>query len=161
MQSISDALKPLTDSLDAEAQQSQESSSRNPASTRMVEHLFAKFAAMYGVKFADHWEGADFVAVKATWAEALADLSRQEVVAGLRGLVVGGKPFPPTLPEFFALCRPRVEIPPVTDHRALDRMASRLGVSTGGCDSYYQLRQRISERLADSRSLPALPNLED
>ena len=72
---------------------------RKPA--RLIEHLFAKFAAIYGVKFADQWAGIDLAAVKATWTESLAGLARDEIVAGIQGLVESGKPFPPTLPEFY------------------------------------------------------------
>jgi hypothetical protein len=158
MQSISDALKPWTDlrgEQPKEPRPGDESSTPKP-DIRLIERLFAKFAAMYGTKFADHWEGADFAEVKSTWAEALAGVGREEIVAGIRGLVASGKPFPPTLPEFYALCRPRVDVPPVNDHAALDQMAARLGVSTASCDSYYQLRQRILERIANRRAMPAL-----
>lgn len=109
---------------------------------------------MYGTKFSDHWEGADFAQVKATWAEALAGLTRAEIVSGIQGLVTSGKPFPPTLPEFYGLCRPRIDVPPVNDHPGLDGMAARLGISSAGCDSYYALRQRIMERVMAQRVLP-------
>ena len=122
----------------------------------MVEVLFAKMAAIYGVKFADQWAGIDLVAIKATWAEALAELDGSEIAAGLRQLVRNGSPFPPTLPEFYALCRPKIDVPPVSDHAGLDAIARKFGVSTSGCDSYHALRQRIIERVNGDRGRDAL-----
>src|SRR5690348_2728885 len=99
------------------------------SSTRMIESLFAKFAAIYGNKFADQWAGIDEGKVKATWAEALSELDRSEIVAGLQSLVRSGSPFPPTLPEFYALCRPKIDIPPVSDHAGLDALARQHRIS--------------------------------
>jgi hypothetical protein len=121
-------------------------------STRTIENLFAKFAAIYGVKFADQWAGINHDAVKATWEQGLADLRRDEIVAGIQRLILCGKPFPPTLPEFYVMCRPRVDVPPEKDHDALDDMARKHGISTVGCASYHALRARIVERLAPNNA---------
>lgn len=128
-------------------------------STQTIESLFARFAAIYGVKFADQWAGIDQAAVKATWASGLSELRREEIVSGLQSLVRSGRPFPPTLPEFYALCRPKIEIPPANDHAGLDALARKHGVSTAGCDSYFALRQRLIERVNGNRGASAL--LED
>lgn len=124
-------------------------------SIRRIESLFAKFSAIYGAKFADQWAGIDQGKVKSTWAQGLAELRSGEIVEGIERLIRGGSPFPPTLPEFFRHCRPRIEIPPVGDHAGLDEFARRFAVMTAGCDSYYALRQRICERMA-CHSAPAL-----
>jgi len=110
---------------------------------KTIDHLFAKLSALYGNKFADLWAGQDLVAVKATWRDAIADLTAEELRAGINALIVNGKAFPPTLPEFYAACRPPLSVPPVTDHRGLDRMAAKLGVSTANCYSYGTLRDKI------------------
>lgn len=61
----------------------------------------------YGVKFADAWRGCDMETVKADWAEALRDYSVVELRAGIEGLKT--RPWPPTQPEFLALCRPAID----------------------------------------------------
>ncbi len=113
---------------------------------------------MYGAKFADHWSGVSTDLVRATWGEALATLTRHEIGIGLRALVQSGKPFPPTLPEFYGLCRPRVEVPPLNDHVGLDALARQLRVSTAGIDSYFALRQAIFDKLREAS--PRLTSLE-
>ena len=121
-----------------------------------VDGVFARLAAMYGSKFADQWASVDASIVKATWGAALDELGNDEIAAGLQALVRRGSPFPPTLPEFYALCRPRVEVPPESDHAGLDAMARRLSVSTAGCQNYFALRQRLLERVAVRSRLPAI-----
>ncbi len=124
--------------------------------TGIIENLFAKFVAMYGTKLADQWAGANLEQVKSTWAQALSELSRPEIVDGIQRLIRSGKPFPPTLPEFYGYCRPPVTIPPVTDHRGLDALAHDLGVSSSNCPSYHSLREKIAEAIADRRQVPRL-----
>lgn len=111
---------------------------------------------MYGAKLADQWKGCDLDEVKAAWDESLSDLTMEEVRLGLRELVRAGRPFPPTLPEFYALCRPRIEVPPLSDHTGLERLARELGVSTKSVGSYYELRVCLIEAIQDRRTRPRL-----
>lgn len=71
-----------------------------------VERIFSRMAALYGTLFSDRWRDADLSEVKAVWAEELASFSDNPECYGLalKALVDGYK-FPPTLPEFVALCR--------------------------------------------------------
>lgn len=110
---------------------------------------------MYGAKMEQTWGSVPTDELVGAWAAALADLEPDELAAGLSALLRRGSPFPPTLPEFYALCVPPIDVPPVNDHYGLDRLAAEHGVSTGGCSSYYALRSRIIERLnVDRRALP-------
>jgi hypothetical protein len=122
----------------------------------MIEHLFDKFIAIFGIKLGDQWANVDLDKIKAAWAEALAELSRTEMVYGIQNMIRSGKPFPPTLPEFYAFCRPRIDVPPANDHAGLDALGARLGVSTTGCGSYHAFRQKIIEAIADRSALPGL-----
>ena len=151
MKSIAAALKPWTDLRGEQPR----------LSTEVIEHLFAKFVAIFGTKLADQWAGTDLEKVKATWAEALSELERAEIVLGIQAMVRSGKPFPPTLPEFYAFCRPPIDVPPSTDHAALDALGRRLGVSSANCPSYSAFRSRIVEAIADGRALPKLRALAD
>ena len=58
---------------------------------------------MYGNRFATMWAGVDPAMVKATWSEALAGFSADEIATGLRACM--GNDWPPTLPEFAKACR--------------------------------------------------------
>ncbi len=73
-----------------------------------IEALFGKFAALYGTRFAQMWRGTNLAEVKTEWAEALSGYKMGEVKAGL--LACREKPWPPTLGEFLALCRPTPDV---------------------------------------------------
>ncbi len=68
-----------------------------------VERIFRVMAANYGARFADAWRGADPQAVKAVWARQLGLLTPSQIRRGIEGLEQCK--FPPTLPEFVALCK--------------------------------------------------------
>lgn len=69
-----------------------------------IEALFSEFEALYGVRFADMWQGTDIAYVKSRWAKALSGLSVREIKRGLDQCRF--RPWPPSLPEFLGLCRP-------------------------------------------------------
>lgn len=83
---------------------------------RWIEALFNKMAFTYGAKFADQWRGTNTAGVKQHWAEALGALTTEQLTAGVAAL--NARPWPPTLPEFIALCRPPVD-PIVAFHEAV------------------------------------------
>jgi hypothetical protein len=61
----------------------------------------------YGSLWADRYGAFPRERVKATWAADLADLSREEITRGVHAC--RDLRFPPTLPEFRALCRPPID----------------------------------------------------
>ena len=56
---------------------------------------------MYGTL----WTNSQGEEPNETWAIGIGQLVNHEIGRGLTALKDGGKPFPPTLPEFMALCR--------------------------------------------------------
>lgn len=90
-----------------------------------IDRLFARMTGFYGARFADAWSGCDPAVVRATWAEELADYSVVEIRRGINRL--RDRPFPPTLPEFLLLCRPK------PDPQAAFAEAARL---IGGLDGW-------------------------
>ncbi len=78
--------------------------SRKAVTIAGIEALFSEFEALYGVRFADMWQGTDIAYVKSLWAKALSGLSVREVRSGLDQCRF--KPWPPSLPEFLGMCRP-------------------------------------------------------
>jgi len=79
-----------------------------PVPLEWIERLFEHMTGLYGARFLDLWRGVDMDAVKETWATALGTLTREELRRGHAALT--SREFPPTLPQFLALCRPRVDL---------------------------------------------------
>lgn len=94
-----------------------------------VEKLFGRMSAMYGSKFADLWRGTDLQQVQRVWGQELGSLSNDELRDGVAGL--RNRPFPPTLPEFVALCRR-----PINVDAALYEAAQQLRLRAEGKDQW-------------------------
>lgn len=71
-----------------------------------VERLFARFAVMYGKHWLDLWADVPMADVKDAWASELAGVTGEQIAGALKACGT----FPPTLPEFVALCKP-VSVP--------------------------------------------------
>lgn len=80
-------------------------SDRQPLPDRWIERIFDHLAALYGSKFADLWSGTDPAKVRALWADRLAGFRDRPEVFGLALTECDGRPTPPNLPEFLAICR--------------------------------------------------------
>jgi len=76
---------------------------KDAAPEHWVTGLFEKMARTWGARFLDQWRGVDLEGVKVEWGRALAKLSNAELKAGVGALLT--LKFPPTLPEFFGLCK--------------------------------------------------------
>ncbi len=87
-----------------------------------VDRLFGRLSAMYGARFADMWAGLDLAMIKAAWAEDLGDLATDEIARGVAACKL--RDWPPTLPEFLALCRPALD-PEQAFSEAVQQMALR------------------------------------
>lgn len=72
-----------------------------------VERLFERMLLEYGKRFADQWAQADMDKLIAYWSQELAGYSGNELKRGLDAL--SQRDWPPTLPEFKRMCRPRVD----------------------------------------------------
>lgn len=125
-----------------------QSTSKQPASREAlplhwIDKLFARFEAYYGSRFADAWRGADVAMVKDVWAEKLAELTRDELAAGVQAL--DRCKFPPTLPEFYALCRPAPDYENL-HHEAVAQMRARdTGNDKWPSLALYWAAQRIGQ----------------
>lgn len=83
--------------------------------------------AFYGARFADAWRGTNADVVKAVWADELRDLLPEEWRRGVASLRT--RAFPPTLPEFLALCRPPID-PEAAHAEAVREMRKRIDSGT-------------------------------
>lgn len=73
---------------------------------RLAERLFSRLVASYGAqKIGAMWADADMAEVKGTWGRALAKFDPRSIADALEALLASGREWPPTLPEFIALCR--------------------------------------------------------
>lgn len=66
----------------------------------MIDRLFSRLAAMYGSKFAAMWDGINIADVKQCWSAELCRYTVDDIYLALQRLST----FPPTLPEFSAMC---------------------------------------------------------
>lgn len=87
-----------------------------------ISTLFEKMTTFYGSKFLDMWRGTDMSLLRRMWAVELAQLTNAELKRGSSTLI--SRQFPPTLPEFVALCRPKVNVDAALDE-ALAQMHRR------------------------------------
>lgn len=76
---------------------------QDAAPERWVATLFEKMLRMWGNRFLDQWRDTDLAGVKIEWGKALRKLSNAELKAGVDSMLT--LKFPPTLPEFYGLCK--------------------------------------------------------
>lgn len=70
-----------------------------------VTKIFDHMSGLYGSKFADLWSGSNIDSVRRMWAVKLAGFADMPKAIKEALDALDDKPFPPTLPEFIALCR--------------------------------------------------------
>jgi len=71
----------------------------------LVDRLFSRFTALYGAqKVGAMWHGADIAEVKSVWAAQI-EPHKDVLRDAIQSLINQGREWPPTLPEFVALCR--------------------------------------------------------
>ena len=68
-----------------------------------VDRIFQEMSAAYGSLFSDRWKDSNLLEVKGYWQAKLRGYSTKELRRGLDAMGT----FPPTLPEFLSLCRPK------------------------------------------------------
>ena len=99
-----------------------------PLPREWIEKLFDKFKARYGTLFVDRFGGLPLDVVAEEWANELAGYTGQELQRGLDGC--RALKFPPTLPEFMAMCRP-----PIDAHTAYVEAVRNLAMREQGRDA--------------------------
>lgn len=70
-----------------------------------VAALFEKMSRMWGNSFLDKWRDTDLEGVMVEWGKGLRKLSTAELKSGVDALMT--QKFPPSLPEFYSLCKAR------------------------------------------------------
>jgi hypothetical protein len=101
-----------------------------PLPQAWIDKLFDKFKARYGTLFVDRFGGLSLDAVAEEWASELAGYTGPELQRGLDGCRT--LKFPPTLPEFMAMCRP-----PIDAHTAYVEAVRNLALRDQGIDAEW------------------------
>lgn len=70
-----------------------------------ISKIFEHMAGLYGSKFSDLWSGSNLETVQRIWADKLGGFKSMPNAIKEALDALDSKPFPPTLPEFLALCR--------------------------------------------------------
>lgn len=78
---------------------------RNSLPAEWVNRIFEVMSGLYGTKFADLWKDSNKDFVLGLWAKKLAGF--REMPGAIKEALdsLDSKPYPPTLPEFLAMCR--------------------------------------------------------
>lgn len=69
---------------------------------RHIAKLWERMAMIYGHRWTSSYGDKD----DGTWLAGLADVAPEQIGAGLEKCRTNGQPWPPTLPEFRAMCLP-------------------------------------------------------
>jgi hypothetical protein len=76
----------------------------------LVRRLFARFAELYGAqKVAAMWGDVTIDALSPVWAKALSVYDVKTIAEAVHALPHRDSAWPPTLPEFMALCREQIK----------------------------------------------------
>lgn len=106
MEHIADHLRRgLTTPLRPESPEPLPNASEPVQAEAVMDRLWLRMSRIYGHRWTANFGAAD----DGTWAKGLRGLSGQQIALGLSRCVSGADPWPPTLPEFRALCTPSAE----------------------------------------------------
>jgi len=112
------------------AQATPERSSSATPSPRLMVNLCERMTHIYGHKFTAWWgesavnSAGELTDVAQTWMSGLRGISGEQIANGLRACVGSGEVWPPTLPEFRAMCLPEKRDPIHRDYIALPKPPS-------------------------------------
>ena len=84
-------------------QRPQSSESGKPAASTMMDFLWGRMTEIYGHK----WTSSYGTKPTDVWSKQLSALSRDDLKRGVTVCMTNGEAWPPSLPEFLAMCRPK------------------------------------------------------
>jgi hypothetical protein len=118
-------------------------------SDALVRRLFARFAELYGAqKVAAMWGDVTIDALSPVWAKALSVYDVKTVAAAVHALPHRESAWPPTLPEFTALCREQIK--PAAHRPALPvpkRTAEEIAAGAAQMDRIRQMLRGAVKRV--------------
>lgn len=141
-----------------------------------VEKLFVNMGMLYGNRMDRVWSGMDKEQVIGFWHSKLSVLGQDEFIRGVKAL--DSIEFPPTLPQFLALCRPPVDAFKAY-HEAVRGLNERRGGRKGEWShpaifwasasmahdllhmSHQQIKARFEAKLEDELAKTTWPEIPD
>lgn len=118
-------------------------SSRAKPSASLADYVWLSMGTAYGHRWTSAYGDDSRAAAGRVWATALADMSRDQVDAGLRACLTSADPWPPTLPEFRAKC---LGIPTLAEVRLDTARRAPFGALVWRYLDGYAYRQANAER---------------
>ena len=84
----------------------------SPIPDRVIARFWTRMAEVYGHKWASQYgevstESGELTSAAKTWAQGLSKLSMDEISSGFSGLLDREDGWPPSLPEFLSLSKPK------------------------------------------------------
>src|SRR6478609_6817399 len=70
-----------------------------------ISRLFSRFQAIYGNRVATMWGDVDLSEVRSVWADELSRFEAVDIKRALETMLIAYPDYPPTLPQFSAMCR--------------------------------------------------------
>ena len=103
-------------------------SARPTLNARLSSELCVRLAELYGHK----WVSQYGETLPETWARGLSDMSGADIGNGLIQCLKSGHEWPPSLPEFRAMCKPKREnaamyreFPPMLENKVSDEQTAK------------------------------------
>lgn len=131
-----------------------------------IGRLFDRFRAMYGNKASIMWGEVDPTILVQTWRTELAGIAPDDIRVALESMKTAYTDFPPTLPQFMALCRDarrnRRSLVALLPDKSRDpdgmRKLEAMGESLAGTkrDPRAWARKVLERHAAGDRSLPPI-----
>lgn len=86
-----------------------------PLDARLIDRLWLRMVEMFGHRWTTSFGDNPRAVAGQTWAMGLAGLTADQIAAGISACMASADPWPPTLPEFRAMC---LQIPSMATVRA-------------------------------------------
>ena len=95
----------------------EQDSQRNELPIRVIARFWTRMSEIYGHKWVSQFGevcdlNGDLSSAAQTWSQGLATIPLESISLGFSALVEQGNEWPPSLPEFLALCQPEKPIAP-------------------------------------------------
>ena len=127
----------------------------------LIRRVWLRMTEIYGHKWTSAFGDDAMVGAGETWAKALRDLTGSQLAVGIEDCAVSVDPWPPTLPQFRAMCLGIPDLPTVIrEMRAKGSHRSQFTALVWSYIDSYRYRQSTTEQ-ADRQARDAYDAARD